>query len=545
MITAILFIISFAIVAWGQPHISPLLSVLASCLGFALFWISLFRIQGKKNRFIYAALWFFAVQLVQLSWLASPTYQGTYIYFVYLALSLWLGVQFGVLPLFLPKKAPVRFRRILGIASLWTLMEWGRLFILCGFAWNPVGLSMTGFSIGGQFASIVGVFGLSFLVMVVNFLAVNLVTTRTKKALSAFGGFLIFPYLFGAAHIEYHDSQQKQKEPYHVALIQTALLPDQKQPYSGKEEKYVHPFLQWHHIISYIKEHHTKDLDLIVLPEYALPFSSHATVYPLTQIKQILGNELGDLDQLLEDPLAEIRGGEWFVSNALLIQALANHYGAEVVIGLDAEDGDKNYNAAFHFIPEGNEIFRYEKRVLLPLAEYLPFSFLKPLVARYGILNFFSHGKEAKITNGKHPISLSVCYEECFPHIMRNGRQKGAELFVNVTNDGWYPFSRLPEQHFIHGRVRAIENGVPLLRACNTGITAGVDSLGRTVARFENNEGKFELERGALYVPLDLYAFSTLYTFWGDALILILSLGCLVFLRDWKENPLAEKRSLT
>lgn len=121
---------------------------------------------------------------------------------------------------------------------------------------------------------------------------------------------------------------------------------------------------------------------------------------------------------------------------------------------------------------------------------------------------------------------------------MRNGRQKGAELFVNVTNDGWYPFSRLPEQHFIHGRVRAIENGVPLLRACNTGITAGVDSLGRTVARFENNEGKFELERGALYVPLDLYAFSTLYTFWGDALILILSLGCLVFLRDWKRIPL-------
>ena len=518
MITAILFIISFVIVSWGQPHISPFLSVLASSFGFALFWIALFRIQGKKARFIYAAIWFFAVQLVQLSWLASPTYQGAYIYFVYLGLSMGLGIQFGILPLFLPQKAPIIFRRILGIAALWTLMEWGRLYILCGFAWNPVGLSMTGFSLGSQLAAVVGIFGLSFLVMVVNLLAVNLLVTRTKKSFFAYGGFLIFPYLFGAAHIEYHNNQQKQKEPYHVALIQTALLPDQKQPYSGREDKYVHPFLQWYHVLSYIKQHHSKNLDLIVFPEYALPFSSHAAVYPLVEIKQILGDELGNIEALLKKPLAENRGGEWFVSNALLVQALADHYGAEVVIGLDAEEGDKNYNAAFHFIPKGNEILRYEKRILLPLAEYLPFSFLKPLVARYGILNFFSHGKEAKITRGKLPISLSVCYEECFPHIMREGRQKGARLFVNITNDGWYPYSRLPEEHFIHGRVRAIENGVPLLRACNTGVTAGVDSLGRTVARFENSEGNFELEKGALYIPLDLYSFSTLYTFWGDAL---------------------------
>ena len=536
MFIVFLFVLSGAIVAWGQPHISPVLSALASAVGFALFWISLFRINEKKKRYFYGAVWFFAVQLVQLSWFASPTYQGVYIYFVYFGLSLWLGAQFGILPLFLPKKPPIIFRRILGIAALWTLMEWGRLFVICGFAWNPVGLSMTGFPMSSQIASVVGIFGLSFIVMVVNLLAVNVLITRKKKAFSLYGGFLLFPYLFGAAHIHYHDKQEKKKEPYHVALVQTALLPDQKQHYSGMEERWVHPFLQWHYILTYIKEHSSKDLDLIVLPEYALPFSSHATVYPLNQMEQVLRGELGELTELLKEPLAENRGGEWFVSNAFLVQALANYYGAEVVIGLDAEEEDKNFNAAFHFIPEEKEIMRYEKRVLLPLAEYLPFSFLKPLVAHYGITNFFSFGKEAKVTKGKYPMSLSICYEECFPHIMRDGRQKGAKLFVNVTNDGWYAYSRLPDEHFVHGRVRAIENGVPLLRACNTGVTAGIDSLGRTIARFENSEGKFELERGALYVPLDLYSFSTLYTFWGDALILILSLGFLTFLRVKKEN---------
>lgn len=529
MIATTLFIVSLLIVGWGQPHISPLLSAISSGVGFALFWVFLFKFQGRKKRFILSAVWFFGVQLIQLSWLASPTYQGSYIYFVYLALSLWLGAQFGILSLFFPKSGPLSHRRVLGIAGLWVLMEWGRLFILCGFAWNPVGLAMTGFPIHGQLASIFGVFGLSFLVMVVNLLGVNAIRFPQKKALMTFGGLFLVPFLYGGAHLAYHDGKEK-GELFHAALIQTALLPDEKQLYMGKEERFVHPYLQWYQILNYLKPFEEKGLDLIVLPEYAVPFSSHATVYPLAQVQQVVGQELGDLTALLKEPLAEKRGEEWFVSNALIVQALADRLGAEIVIGMDAEAHEKNYNAAFHFIPHRTDTFLYEKRVLLPLAEYLPFSFLQPLVARYGIINFFSHGKKAKITEGKHPMSLSVCYEECFPHIMREGRQKGAKLFVNVTNDGWYPYSRLPEQHFIHGRVRAIENGVPLLRACNTGITAGVDSLGRTIARFENEEGKFELEKGALYVPLTLYSFSTLYTFWGDVPILLISLIALIFL---------------
>ncbi len=530
MIAALLFVISLNVVGWGQPHISPSLSVISSGVGFALFWFFLFKFQRRQKRFLFSAAWFFGVQLIQLSWLASPTYQGNYIYFVYLALSLWLGFQFGILSLFFPEKGPIPPKIILGIAGLWVLMEWGRLFILCGFAWNPLGLSMTGFPVQGQLASVFGVFGLSFLVVIVNLLATNFFLAPRKKTFLAFGGFFLFPYLFGGAHLAYHDVKEKEGL-FHAALIQTALLPDEKELHAGKEDRFVHPYLQWYHVLNHLKQHEEKDLDLIVLPEYAVPFSSHAAVYPLSEIQQVIGDELGDLTSLLKEPLAEKRNEKWFVSNAFLVQALANHLDAEIVIGMDGESDEKNYNAAFHFIPHHHEILRYEKRILLPLAEYLPFAFLKPLVARYGIINFFTRGNKTKITEGKYPMSLSVCYEECFPHIMRKGRQKGAKLFVNVTNDGWYPYSRLPEQHFIHGRVRAVENGVPLLRACNTGVTVGVDSLGRTIARLENEKGKFELEKGALYVPVNLYSFSTLYTFWGDIFILFMSLISLFFLR--------------
>ena len=538
MITAVLFLISWALFAWGQPHISPILSVLASSFGLALIWLALMPIRSKKIRYAVTTLWFFSVQLVQLSWFASPTYQGAYIYFVYGGLALWLGAEFGILSLFLPNKGPIPFRCILGISALWTLLEWSRLFVLCGFAWNPIGLSLTGFNISSQLASVVGVFGLSFLVIVINLLGVNLYYRRSKRALLVYGGILFFPYLFGAFHLEFHEKRER-KDPYHVALVQTALLPDEKDYYYGKEDRFVHPYLQWYSIVTYLKNHSDKNLDLIVLPECALPFGSHAKVYSYTDMAPFMEGELGNLSPLLVEPFAEEREGGWYVSNSFWAQAIADYHGAELVMGLDSKEAKDHYNAAFHFSSHGErKVTRYDKRVLLPLAEYLPFTFLKPLVARYGITNFFTRGKEAKVIGEKHPMSLSVCYEECFPHIMREGRIKGAKLFVNVTNDGWYPYSRLPEEHYIHGRIRAIENGVPLLRACNTGITAGVDSLGRTVARFENGEGKFELEKGALFIPLDLYSYPTLYTFWGDAFIVLISLISLGFLR----NPLAEKR---
>ena len=142
------------------------------------------------------------------------------------------------------------------------------------------------------------------------------------------------------------------------------------------------------------------------------------------------------------------------------------------------------------------------------------------------IVDFFTHGKEAKVFEGNCPLNISICYEECFSHLMREGKLNGAKLFVNVTNDAWYPSSRLPLKHFDLGKLRAIENGVPLVRACNTGVTAAVDSLGRVVDTLGNE--KLEWQKGVLFVPLDLYSYPTLYTYFGDYLIVAISLFFLI-----------------
>lgn len=115
---------------------------------------------------------------------------------------------------------------------------------------------------------------------------------------------------------------------------------------------------------------------------------------------------------------------------------------------------------------------------------------------------------------------------------MRENSQKGAHLLVNLTNDGWYPRSTLPQQHLDHARLRTVENGLPLLRACNTGITTALDSHGRTIAALDNSEEA----PGALQVDVPLHRYRTLYSRTGDALIVLLSGFCLIFFRKF---PLA------
>ena len=565
-----LFAVSWFIVAFGQPTFSPFLSILASSFGYSLFWIGMLSIPLKKTRFFHSAIWFTSVQAIQLSWLATPEYQGVYIYFVYAILIFCLGLQFGLLALVIPLKFPIKQYQIFGIASFWTLLEWSRLYFFCGFAWNPVGLSLSAYPISSGLASIGGVFGLSFCVMVINLFALNayffckgfsegVYESLSKRPIVVWGFVLLIPYFFGFSQICYHEKKKSssEKEIYQVALIQTALKPDQKGFFSDQIHRFISPFDQWKRILQSIKIPESKSLDLIVLPEAALPFQAHLRVYPYKEVLKIIQNEWGskDFSHLLYFPLAEQKespqGKIWFVSNAFWGQALADHYAAEVIMGLDDTDqkNNKSYNAAFYFSPNNRTIQRYEKRVLLPLVEYLPYSFLHSLSAQFGITDFFTPGKEAKVFNTKHPLSISICYEECFSHIVREGRLKGAKLLVNITNDGWFPHSRLPLQHFDHGKLRAIENGVPVIRSCNTGVTSGIDSLGRIIGKLQDEKGQFEWMQGALILPIDLYSYPTIYTQVGDYLILAISAffllycGALKFRAFYRMKALAIVRS--
>ena len=419
-------------------------------------------------------------------------------------------------------------------------MEWLRLFFLCGFSWNPIGLALTHFSPALQFTSLFGVFGMSFWVMMTNLWGVNVLRAKVKRNHRAaiWATLACIPYLFGTMHLNYHTTQSaKEDSKLNVALIQTSLLPSEKIPSAHRMEEFISPFDQWKSILKSLKEKERSQWDLIVLPEAAVPLLSDLTFYPYDMIKELLiaelGQEVARSFPSLIYPYAEERvmldNTIWCVSNLFLCQTLSNHFQAEVVAGLDHTEKDKgkNFNSAFYLKPNGLTQDHYDKQVLLPLAEYLPFECLRPLTKNYGILEFFTQGSGAKVFGQKVPFSVAICYEETFPEIMREGRSKGSKLFINLTNDNYYPHSTLHEQHFSHARLRAVENGMPLVRACNSGVTAAVDSLGQIIGRFDAETASSPAPQGALSCSLSTYQYPTLYSFWGEAGIVSI---CLIML---------------
>lgn len=550
----LLSLLSLFLVALGQPAWLPWNGLLAGAFGFTLFWIVLLAYPSRTHRFYLASLWFCAVQLVQLSWFVSHPYW--YIYLVYFVLALATGVQFGFIAIFI---SPDKFtnphffatlNKLLPIAALWTLFEWSRLFVLSGFSWNPVGLAISGNIYSLQAASIAGAFGLSFWVILVNLVGLWAWIQKKHLPLLIWVCAAAFPYLYGAAHIMFHDQKTAPSSHLTAVLVQTAFSPEESQEFSKEKNLIQHVIGEWRQILDIMKKHKSQAIHLIVLPEFVVPFGTYSDVYPLVDVKKTFAEVLGtdSLSSLprLSYPFTSLQktsqGMQWLVNNAYWAQGLANYFQADILVGLeDAEDiapGNREYYSSAIFIhPQksktSQDFFatRYSKRVLVPMGEYIPFTACKKLAEKYGVFGSFTCGKEAVVmTSNGVPFSPSICYEETFGDLMREGRQKGANLFVNLTSDVWYPNSKLPRQHLDHARLRTVENGVPLIRACNTGMTSAIDSLGRNIAVLGGPFAEqVEWTPDSLLVDIPIYSYSTLYSRFGDALIISFSFLVLLF----------------
>lgn len=523
------FFISFVIVAFGQNAWIGFLGPLAAVIGFALFWRGIVDCKPRSQRFWLSLGWFALVQAVQLSWMTTTEYMGPMILLIYGFLLLSLGVQFGLLSLLIPTSGHITVPRALGLAGLWVFLEYSRLYLCTGFTWNPVGIALATSPIPLQAASLFGIYGLSFWVVFVNLLVLRAIFSPSRISVLTAGCLAVLPFVFGATRLFFASYGNQSLS---VLLVQTNLLPEQRDYDPVHAEKYLAPVDQWNRILDFLDAQKDRHVDMIVFPEGAVPIDSLRKAYALADIRQIWKGHYGenaDIDfPLLGEPLdwpmsRQVSNDDWNVSNSFIVQALANHYQCEVIVGMNAYDRkvDKRFNAAFRFAPEQEIPGRVEKRVLVPVGEYVPFKqwkFFTDFIARhFGISDSFDPGETAKIFTGRIPMGVSICYEETYSQMIHELRALGAEMLVNISNDVWFPRSRLARQHFDHGMVRSVENGVPLVRACNTGITGGVDCWGRTIALHA------ETEPGALYFQLPLTHKWTLYSFWGDAAILMIS----------------------
>ncbi len=520
------FLLSYLVVAFGQPVWSFSLSVLAAFLGYALFF---YKTIDEDYKFLKGFLWYTAVMWTWLIWFISHPYY--YIYFVHLGLSLLAAVQFGILTIFVTRQRLERLGGVLSLAGFWVLMEWLRHFFLAGFFWNPVGIALTASITTLQFASVGGVLFLSFWVMMTNFLVLRAALFRKHLFQPVFA--LLIPVIFGLAQIAYQKKSVENSSRFNALLVQTAFDPEEEGRVKGVDAFKKLVLTEWKLIFSTLKSHMEKDVDLIAMPEGTVAFGTYSFVFPFEKLKEFFIDSFGERAETslipLEWPFATQYQGEWVVNNAYIGKSLANLFKCLVVIGLEDAETDPKSNERLYFTsaqvfsPFSNQLVRYDKRVLVPMGEYIPFSFCAPFAKAYGISSSYVHGKGVTIIpHKKTPFALSICYEEMYGNLMRSNRIEGGRLLVNITNDAWYPHSSLPKQHYFHSRLRTVEAGIPLLRACNTGFTSGTDCLGRIVGAIDGVG--FQDKREALFVSVPTAHFKTLYALFGDTMCVSLSL---------------------
>lgn len=539
---AVYLLLSFLIVSFGQPAWVPGLALLVYLFGFALFFNTLLDLDSGKKRFWLAFTWFAAVQCVQLSWFL--THPFNYIFGLYFFLVFSMAAQFGWLAVLITRARIASVWGVLGISGFWVIQEWARLYFLSGFSFNPVGIALTDSLYSLQFASLFGVYGLTFFVISANlFLLKAWISSSKWKGFGFWALYASLPFVYGAVQIDMQLPllEKESRNPDRVLtslLVQTAFPVEEVMPFKNFDEFLRYTEQEWGQIFETIAPFKDQKIEMIALPEYVVPVGTYVAAFDYERMKSIFEESFGQSGSKalpeLKEPMALEVDGKWQVTNAYLCQAVANLFNSDLVAGLQDDQwiSDKereSYSSGFYFWPGGDVGFRYEKQVLLPMAEYIPLSYFKEMAKEYGISGSFTCGEGAKVFPGfKAPFGLSICYEETYGHLMKQNRERGAELLINLTSDVWYPNSRLPKQHFDHGRLRTVENGMPLLRACNTGITCAIDSLGRVVASLRDDQ---EWDRQALKAELPLYHYKTLYTILGDATIVTLSLLFLLGLR--------------
>jgi apolipoprotein N-acyltransferase len=157
------------------------------------------------------------------------------------------------------------------------------------------------------------------------------------------------------------------------------------------------------------------------------------------------------------------------------------------LIGAVENSRGRYYNSAYLVKPTGDILTPYRKLHLVPFGEFIPFrKFLSPFISVVNETGDFSSGDSYRLLKaGKVKIATGICFEDVFPRLTGKFISKGANVYVNITNDGWYLKSAGAYQHFAHSVFRAVENRIYVIRAANTGISAIISPYGRIEKKTE------------------------------------------------------------
>ncbi len=393
--------------------------------------------------------------------------------------------------------------RVIALAASLTMSEWLRGHALTGFPWNAFGYALTEPLALAQTASLVGLWGLTFIAVAIFASPAVLIDGASRRrrrymapalAVSA----LLAMTAFGTIRL----SQQPTVMRANVKLriMQPDLQQDAKFNYAAKPEV-MRKYLTLSDRASGPQSTRVHDVNVLIWPESAFPFFLTREADAMAQIADLLPK------------------------GAVLITGS--------VRAPDVPPGTRitrAYNSIYVIDHDGTVLSVYDKLHLVPFGEFLPFQDwmerigLEQLTKIQGGFIPGTRRRSMEIPNAPRMLPL-ICYEAIFPADVADRADRPGWI-VNLTNDGWFGISTGPYQHLQQARLRAIEQGLPLVRAANTGVSAVIDPLGRYVARLG-----LGLE-GVLDSTLPVAIPSTIYARAGDVpVIVILAVAWLVVIR--------------
>ncbi|MFH2137707.1 MAG: apolipoprotein N-acyltransferase [Candidatus Omnitrophota bacterium] len=440
----------------------PLLSAALLCLAFSRlnlgviawfglvpFLLSINNVSLKK-RLLLSFIFGFVFFMGALYWLINVSLIGLTLLCLYLSCYILL---FGAVT----KKSDSRYC-LFTIPLAWIAAEYARSYLLTGFGWALLGHSQFKNIYLIQISNVLGVWGISFIIVMVNVLISQLIIKKFRICLHDPALWIVLLFVF----VVYGYGAICLQQPIPALDLKISII----QPNIPQEQKWDPVYTK--SILNRFAELTTEAAkdhpDLIVWPETSVP------------------------GYLLDEPK--------LYKN---ITTLAQEIKTNLLVGSPREDlaRHKYYNSAFLFSPEGELLKYHDKIHLVPFGEYIPCEKILGFLYDAGIGDFSPGEKYTvfEVPNKKGQLvrfAVLVCFEDMFPSLVKKFHRQKADILITITNEAWFGISSEPIQHLAASVFRAVENHSWFIRSANTGISCFIDPQGKIRAKVEqDNEDIF------------------------------------------------------
>ena len=370
------------------------------------------------------------------------------------------------------------------LAAAWATQEWLRGWVFSGWGWNGLGVALHTTWPLIQIAEFTGVAGLSFMVAFANVIAVTtarrlVLEARTHAMRPHFDLTLTMAAIVGVLTFGLRAAQiSPSTKPLRVAAVQANVPQNQK-----FDPQFTKKIFDQFRRLSEIALRSNPPPDLLVWPESSMP-----------------------------DPVRDKNTASY-----QFVMDLAASTDSDLLLGTIDEEGGRAYNAALLVSDGGERVQLYRKLHLVPFGEYVPGRYRVPLLARIvgdQVPGDFDAGKDCTVfglTNNDVQVAPLICFEDTIGELARRfvlpvETNPGANLLVDITNDGWFLRSAGSRQHLANAIFRCVETRRPMVRAANTGVTCFVNELGRITQRLQDENGSTFTEgvlTGEIKVPTE------------------------------------------